>query len=44
MLTDGYFFGHRSEVWENMGVPVIWCVVNNKSFVPLIGQSVLVEI
>ena len=44
MLTDGYFFGHRSAVWENMGVPVFWCVVNNKSFVPLVGQSVLVEI
>lgn len=44
MLTDGYFFGHRSKLWEDMGVPVFWCVVNNKSFVPLVGQSALVEI
>jgi len=44
MLTDGYFYRHKVELWENMGVPVFWCVVNNKRFVPLIGQSALVEI
>jgi predicted metal-dependent peptidase len=44
MLTDGYFYRNEVKVWENMGVPVFWCVVNNKSFVPLIGQSALVEI
>ena len=44
MLTDGYFYKHDVKVWQNMGVPVFWCVVNNKSFVPTIGQSVLVEI
>jgi predicted metal-dependent peptidase len=44
MLTDGYFYGHDVQVWQKMGVPVFWCVVNNKSFVPTIGQSVLVEI
>ena len=44
MLTDGYFYGHDVRVWQEMGVPVFWCVVNNKSFKPAIGQSVLVEI
>ena len=44
MLTDGYFYRHDVHVWQEMGVPVFWCVVNNKSFKPAIGQSVLVEI
>ena len=44
MLTDGYFFTHDVRVWQQMGVPVFWCVVGNKSFTPTIGQSVLVEI
>ena len=44
MLTDGYFYRHDIHVWQEMGVPVFWCVVNNKSFKPAIGQSVLVEI
>jgi predicted metal-dependent peptidase len=44
MLTDGYFYRNEVKVWKNMGVPVFWCVVNNRSFVPLIGQSALVEI
>lgn len=44
MLTDGYFYGHDVRVWQEMGVPVFWCVVNNKAFKPAIGQSVLVEI
>jgi len=44
MLTDGFFYGHDVRVWLELGVPVFWCVVNNKSFKPTIGQSVLVEI
>jgi predicted metal-dependent peptidase len=44
MLTDGYFYG-RSEAdkWAELGVPVLWCVVGNKEFTPMYGQSVLVE-
>ena len=43
MLTDGHFFRHDKSVWEKMGVPVLWCVVGNKNFNPVYGQSVLVE-
>lgn len=44
MLTDGYFYGDsRSEKWAELGVPVLWCVIGNKSFTPMYGQSVLVE-
>jgi predicted metal-dependent peptidase len=44
MLTDGYFYG-RSEAtkWAELGVPVLWCVIGNKEFTPMYGQSVLVE-
>jgi len=44
MLTDGYFYRNDVSVWERLGVPVFWCVVNNKSFVPVVGQSALVEV
>jgi predicted metal-dependent peptidase len=43
MLTDGYFYGDDCGDWSGASVPVLWCVVGNKSFVPTIGQSVLVE-
>ena len=43
MLTDGYFYGNDCGDWAKIGVPVLWCVVGNKSFVPTYGQSVLVE-
>ena len=44
MLTDGYFYGDsKSDKWAELGVPVLWCVVGNKSFTPMYGQSVLVE-
>ena len=43
MLTDGEFYSHDKTVWERMGVPVLWCVVGNKRFTPIYGQSVLVE-
>ena len=35
VLTDGYFYGQGS--WPG---PVLWCVVNNKSFCPTHGQIV----
>lgn len=44
MLTDGYFYGSPSvDKWAELGVPVLWCVVGNKEFTPMYGQSVLVE-
>jgi len=43
VLTDGEFFSHRTEKWEELGVPVLWCVVGNSKFVPKYGQAVCVE-
>lgn len=43
VFTDGYFFSHDAALWQQMGVPVLWCVVGNKQFTPIYGQSVLVE-
>ena len=43
VLTDGYFFGHKTDKWEELGVPVLWCVVGNKEFKPKYGQAVCVE-
>lgn len=43
MLTDGVFFGHNTQKWEELGVPVLWCVVGNRDFVPKYGQVVCVE-
>lgn len=43
MLTDGYFFGHNARKWEELGVPVLWCVVGNNEFKPKYGQAVCVE-
>lgn len=43
MLTDGVFFGHNIQKWEEVNVPVLWCVVGNSEFVPKIGQAVCVE-
>jgi predicted metal-dependent peptidase len=43
MLTDGHFYGNSCGDWSKCSAPVLWCVVGNKSFVPTVGQSVLVE-
>jgi predicted metal-dependent peptidase len=43
MLTDGEFFGHNTQKWDELGVPVLWCVVGNSHFTPKIGQAVCVE-
>ena len=43
MLTDGVFFGHETTKWEELGVPVLWCVVGNNNFVPKYGVAVCVE-
>lgn len=43
VLTDGVFFGHNTEKWEELGVPVLWCVVGNKDFKPKYGVAVCVE-
>lgn len=42
VLTDGIFFRNDAAKWVE-APPVLWCVVNNKSFVPKVGQSILVE-
>lgn len=45
MLTDGYFYdGDGAEKWGELGVPVLWCVVNgNPNFVPTYGTLVNME-
>jgi predicted metal-dependent peptidase len=43
VLTDGVFFGHNTQKWEELGVPVLWCVVGNNNFVPKYGVAVCVE-
>ena len=43
MLTDGVFFGHETTKWEELDVPVLWCVVGNNEFKPKVGQAVCVE-
>ena len=43
MLTDGIFFGHDASKWSEVTAPVLWCVVGNESFTPVIGQTVCVE-
>ena len=43
MLTDGQFFSHKETVWQELGVPVLWCVVGNRDFKPIVGQAVCVE-
>lgn len=43
MLTDGEFYGDGGwGEWSRINVPVLWCVVGNKNFVPKYGQSVYV--
>lgn len=44
MLTDGYFYGDDGgAMFEQLGLPVLWCVVGHKGFVPSYGTSVYVE-
>lgn len=43
MLTDGYLWNEKSEVWDTNNAPVLWCVQGNRTFVPPVGQSVFVE-
>jgi len=43
MLTDGVFFCHETTKWDELGVPVLWCVVGNDEFKPKVGQAVCVE-
>jgi predicted metal-dependent peptidase len=40
MLTDGYFYGGGCGNWGEVGSPVMWCVIGNKSFVPTVGKAV----
>lgn len=40
MLTDGYFYGGDCGNWGEVGSPVMWCVIGNKSFVPTVGKAV----
>ena len=43
MLTDGEFYGDGGwHEWSRVNAPVLWCVVDNKNFVPKHGQSVYV--
>lgn len=40
MLTDGYFGGESEGDWDEVGSPVLWCVKDNKNFVPKNGKAV----
>lgn len=43
MLTDGYFYSNNATNWSTFNAPVLWCVVGNSSFTPVVGQAVSVE-
>lgn len=38
VLTDGYFYAEGD--WASLGVPVIWCVVDNKGFAAASGKTI----
>jgi predicted metal-dependent peptidase len=40
MLTDGHFYSGDCGNWGEVGSPVMWCVIGNKSFVPTVGKAV----
>ena len=39
MLTDGYFFDGEGD-WESVNAPLLWCVKDNKNFMPKNGKVV----
>lgn len=41
VLTDGYFHGEGD--WASLGVPVIWCVVDNRSFTATHGKTIYIN-
>lgn len=44
MLTDGYFYGDDAgSLFEQLGIPVLWCVVGNTDFVPSYGTAVYID-
>lgn len=39
MLTDGHFFDGEGD-WSEVGAPILWCVKDNKNFIPKNGKVV----
>lgn len=42
VLTDGCFGRHEVSNWAE-SAPVLWCVVGNKRFTPIVGQCVFLD-
>lgn len=46
VLTDGYFYGDKQGEWEQLGIPVLWAVLEhggNTSFTPKFGSLIKVK-
>ena len=46
VLTDGYFYGDKQGEWEQLGIPVLWAVLEhggNASFTPKFGSLIKVK-
>jgi predicted metal-dependent peptidase len=43
VLTDGYFGKSEMDVFGNLSMPTIWCVVGNDSFEPTFGKAVYIK-
>lgn len=46
MFTDGCFFGGSpdSSKWSNVTCPIIWCVIDNKSYTAPFGKTIHVNL
>ena len=40
MLTDGCFYDSKEGDWDSVGSPVLWCIKDNKYFVPKNGKAI----
>jgi predicted metal-dependent peptidase len=46
VFTDGYFYGDRQGEWEQLGIPVLWAVLEhggNAEFTPTFGSLIKVK-
>jgi predicted metal-dependent peptidase len=46
IFTDGYFYGDRQGEWEQLGIPVLWAVLEhggNAEFIPTFGSLIKVK-
>ena len=46
VFTDGYFYGDKQGEWEQLGIPVLWAVIErggNAKFTPTFGSLIKVK-